>query len=311
MTAKKISELTAATEAQIYNDIVLPIVSGGATLKAAARSDLFWALVPDGAGVHNGIYRGKDITADHLSGAMSANIANGTFRNIFIGDYIEMEMTSEFGTEKVRWLVAAINYFKHRTDVDITQNHIVLVAEDCFKDFQKMNSSNTTTGGFAGSEMYTTTLPKYDTAITNAFGSKHVLSYHQLLTTSTNTTTPSMAGANFVGCSNNWAWANGSDSNPHVTKLNLMSEPQLYGTKVYSSSFYDIGINNSQFPLFVQIPEKIRCGRGFNAFANARSFFCLSSVVSTTSFAVCASYGEASLNGASGSSGVRPYFLYK
>jgi hypothetical protein len=174
-----------------------------------------------------------------------------------------------------------------------------------------MNSSNTTAGAFAGSEMYITTLPKYDTAITNAFGSSHILEYHQLLTTSTNTTAPSMAGNNLTGCSNNWAWANGSGSNPHVTKLCLMSEPQIYRTCALSSSFYDIGINNSQFPLFAQLPEKIRCGRGFNAVTSARHYFWLSSVVSTTTFAYCGINGVATNDGASNSYGVRPYFLFK
>ena len=260
---------------------------------------------------HNKVNTCKNLLQKYTLDELSMMISTGNFDDIYVGDYIEMEMTSDYGTEKVRWLVAAIDYFRHRTDSEILDHHIVLVAEDCFKNQNRMNSSNTTANGFAVSEMYTTTLPKYDTAITNAFGSSHVLSYHQLLTTSTNTTAPSMAGNNLTGCSNNWAWANGSGSNPHVTKLCLMSEPQLYKTTVMSSSFYDIGINNSQFPLFAQMPEKIRCGRGFNASVSARSNFWLSSVVSTTNFAFCNSRGDATNYGASYSNGVRPYFLFK
>jgi len=259
---------------------------------------------------HNLVHTCKNLLQKYTLDELSMMIFTGNFDDIYVGDYIEMEMTSTYRTEKVRWLVAGINYFKHRTDVDITTNHIVLVAEDCFVDQHKMNSSNVTTGGYASSSMYMTVLPNYDTAITNAFGSSHVLSYHQLLTTSTNTTAPSMAGNNLVGCSNNWAWATGATNQPHVTKLNLMSEPQLYGAKVLSSSFYDIGINNSQFPLFAQMPEKIRCGRGFNAVTSARNTFWLSSVVSTTNFAYCYNAGLANYNGASYSFGVRPFFLF-
>jgi len=260
---------------------------------------------------HNKVNTCKNLLQKYTLDELSMMISTGNFDDIYVGDYIEMEMTSDYGTEKVRWLVAAIDYFRHRTDSEILDHHIVLVAEDVFKTQHRMNSSNTTTNGFAGSEMYVTTLPKYDTAITNAFGSSHVLSYHQLLTTSTNTTAPSMAGANYTGCSNNWAWANGSGSNPHVTTLCLMSEPQLYKTTVFSSSFYDIGINNSQFPLFAQLPEKIRCGRGFNAVTSARNTFWLSSVVSTTYFVSCSTNGTAANSGASSSYGVRPYFLFK
>jgi len=92
--------------------------------------------------------------------------------------------------------------------------------------------------------------------------------------------------------------------------LNLMSEPQLFKTTILSSSFYDIGINNSQFPLFAQLPEKIRCGRGLNSSWSARNNFWLSSVVSTTTFADCANDGAAGNYGASANLGVRPYFLF-
>jgi len=259
---------------------------------------------------HNKVNTCKNLLQKYTLDELSMMISTGNFDDIYVCDYIEMEMTSDYGTEKVRWLVAGINYFKHRTDVDITTNHIVLVAEDCFVDRQKMNSSNTTTGGYASSSMYMSILPKYDTAIENAFGSSHVLSYHQLLTTSINTTAPSMAGNNLTGCSNNWAWATGSGSNPHVTKLNLMSEPQLFGAKINSSSFYDIGINNSQFPLFAQLPELISCGRGFNAINERRIYYWLSSVASTSSFATCTIHCYATNNSAFDNYGVRPYFLF-
>ena len=260
---------------------------------------------------HNEINTCKNLLEKYTLDELSAMISSGNFDDIYVGDYIEMEMTSTYTTEKVRWLVAAIDYFKHRTDVDLLDHHIVLVAEDCFVDAQKMNSSNTTAGGYASSSMYMTVLPNYDTAITNAFGSSHVLSYHQLLTTSTNTTAPSMAGNNFTGCSNNWAWTTGATNYPHVTKLNLMSESQLYGTKVLLSSFYDIGINNSQFPLFKQLPEKIIAGRGFNASVNVSLNFWLSSVVSTNRFAYFSGSGYAYNSVASNNLGVRPYFLFK
>ena len=303
MTAKKISELTAATEAQIYNDIVLPIVSGDATLKAAARSALFWALVPDGAGVHNGIYRGKNITADFTSGAMSTNIANGTFRNIFIGDYIEMAMNSSIGgSETVRWLVAGLDYFLRCGSTDITAHHVVLVPEDCFKTAAKMNSSNTTVGAYVGSEMYTTTLPAYATAVVNAFGSSHILSHTDLLATAMTAATASMAGAGLTGASTSWAWQ--SDR-----KIDLLSEPMVYGGTVCSSSLYDVGCGKSQLPLFTLRPELIQCGSGLGS--TGRSYWWLRAVASSANFAYVHSYGSATNNGASNAVGLRPFILVK
>lgn len=263
------------------------------------------------AATHNRVNTCKNLLAYYTLDELSTMISAGTFDDIYVGDYIEMEMTSDYDTETVRWIVAAINYFKDRGNPVTTDNHIVLVAEDCFKTKQKMNSSNTAAGGYASSSMYITVLPKYDTAITNAFGASHVLSYVQMLSTSIDSSAQSMAGANFVGCSNNWAWVDGSGSNPHITKLNLMSEPQLYGTTAFSSSIYDISINNSQFPLFAQIPEKIQCGRGFNASENSRLGFWLSAVACYDAFAQCSSGAIANRYGASSLYGVRPYFLFK
>lgn len=259
---------------------------------------------------HNLVHTCKNLLQKYTLDELSMMISTGNFDDIYVGDYIEMEMTSEYGTEKVRWLVAGINYFKNVTLEAITRNHIVLVAENSFSNLHQMNSSNTTAGGYAASSMHTTVLPKYDTAITNAFGSNHVLSYYQSLSTSINTTAPSMAGNNFTGCSNGYKWVTGASDSLHVTKLNLMNEPQLYGMTCMSSSFYDIGINNSQFPLFAQIPEKKICGIGFNSSLNVRYDFWLSSVVSTTNFAYQAVNGRITSVGASANCGVRPFFLF-
>lgn len=300
----KISELTAATEAQIYNDIVLPIVSGGnITLKAAARSALFWALIPDGAGVHNGIYRGKDITADFNSGAFSANVANGTFRNIFIGDYIIKEITSSLGgTETVKEIVADLDYLLRCGSTDLTAHHVLLLPEDCFKTAARMNSSNTTVGAYVGSEMYTTTLPAYATAITNAFGSAHILSHTDFFSTAMTAATASMAGGGLTGASTSWAWQ--SDR-----KIDLLSEPMVYGGTVCSSSFYDVGCGKSQLALFRLRPDLIQCGSGYNS--TGRSNWWLRAVASSANFAYVANFGIANAYGASSALGLRPFILVK
>ena len=252
---------------------------------------------------HNKIKDCKNLLQKYTLDELSMMISTGNFDDIYVGDYIEMEMTSDYGTEKVRWLVAGIDYFLHRSNTEITDHHIVLVAEDCFKTQHRMNSTNTTAGGFAGSEMFTTTLPKYNTAITNAFGSSHIITYNNLLSSSMSSTIPSMAGNNYTGASNGWAWTS--------TTLCLMSEPQLFGTLSLSSSYYDIGINNSQFPLFAQMPEKIRCEYGFNGSINAIHRFLLSGVASATTFCHCSSDGNAAYTSATASYGLRPYFLFK
>lgn len=286
------------------------------TISANAQIDETWFGVPDKdapvastrdyyyVAKHNRVNTCKNLLAYYTLDELSAMISAGTFDDIYVGDYIEIEMTSDYGTEKVRWLVAAINYFKYKTD-DNLANHIVLVAEDCFKNKEKMNSTATTAGGFASSSMYITVLPKYDTAITNAFGASHVLEYHQKLSNSVDSNLPSQIGGGFVGYADSSIWATGETDHPHVTKLCLMSEPQLYGVIMVSSSYLDYEINNIQFPLFAQIPNKIKCGIGLDATQNTSESFWLSAVVSNTWFAGGIYHGAATNHG------VRPYFLFK
>ena len=304
MTAKKISALTAATEAQIYNDIILPIVSGGITLKAAARSALFWALVPDGAAVHNCIYRGKDITADHTSGAMSTNIANGTFRNIFIGDYITMKDPLDT-TKNMRWRVAHLDYYLHAGSTETTAHHVVLVAEDASATTAKMNDSNTTgvtswtKGAYLGSKMWNETIPTINTNLESTFGAAHVLSHQTLLSNAMTAATASKAGAGLAGASTGWEWI--------ATKANLLNEEQVYGTSVCASSYFDTGVDNRQLALFAMDPDKFVAGKGLNG---ARQTYWLRTVASSTYFAFVTSVGFAYYYGASNSIGVRPLFCY-
>ena len=304
MTAKKISDLATATEAQLYNDIILPIVSGGVTLKAAARSALFYALVPDGAAAHTGIYRGKDITADHTSGVMSAHISDGTFRNIFIGDYITAKDPLDM-SRSMRWRVADINTQIHMGGTEITRNSVTLVAEDCSYTLAQMNTSNTTgvtswtKGAYLGSKMWNETIPTINTNIESMFGASHVLTHSELLSNAMTAATPSMAGAGFTGASTGWEWVN--------IKANLLSEPQVYGSSVCGSSFYDVGTGHRQLPLFQLDPDKIVAGRGLNG---SRQYYWLRAVASSTNFAGVNTDGTAYYAGASTSVGVRPLFLY-
>ena len=79
-----------------------------------------------------------------------------------------------------------------------------------------------------------------------------------------------------------------------------MSEPQLYGTTVFSSSFFDVGVKKRQFALFRHDP----------ALMNIRASFWLSAVTSGTAFAHCDGGGYANTWSASDVRGVRPHFLY-
>ena len=151
-----------------------------------------------------------------------------------------------------------------------------------------MNSSNITTGGYTGSEMYTTNLDDAKTLINNAFGSAHILNHRQYLTTTVANGRPS-AGSWF-------------DST-----VELMTEQNVYGGKVFAPTSDGSTVptvhtvDKSQFPLFALEPSRI----------TNRATYWLRDVVSADYFADVTAGGTADYSAASHSYGVRPAFSIK
>ena len=86
------------------------------------------------------------------------------------------------------------------------------------------------------------------------------------------------------GCSNNWDWKDDQ-------YISLMSEVQLYGSVIWSSSGYDTGEANEKLALFNHIrPNKL--------FGNRNIW--LRDIASATRFADLDSTGDANIYGASG-----------
>ena len=276
-----------------------PVLSDNST-KVATTAFVQQIIKPQNtAAAHNGIYRYEacPFTPEQLS----TKLGNGDFSDLYIGQYIDKEMTSSVGgTETVRWMFAGFDSFLNNGDTATTNHHIVMVPENCFKTAHRMNPSNDTTGAYKGSEMYTTTLPAYLTAIKNAFGASHVLKFRSLLTKTMTPTTPSMAGAGRNGASTDWEWTD--------CELRLLSEPAVYGGMVHSSSFYDVGEFNQQLPLFRLAQDKKVAMLGHGS--SARYAWWLSAVGYSAAFCLVSGIGDAYDHGASVARGVRPAFLF-
>ena len=154
----------------------------------------------------------------------------------------------------------------------------------------QMNSTDITTGGFQGSAMHNTVLPTVVNNIRRVLGS-YLAPMHVLTTNTVNTSIPSMAGAGWTGASVNWSW--------ETVYATLMSEIQVYGSTVFSSSFFDIGEACFKLPVF-----------NFISFVEySRSAFWLRSVSSSPDFALANYSGVADGYYASTSLGVRPLIL--
>ena len=260
-------------------------------------NEQFVNVFSNSAAAHNSIYRGKNLTNVYTVDEICQRISAGTFEDLYVGDYFDISITTDLGgTETVRCILAGFDIFWNNGDTAFTKHHAVIVPKDCFKTKSKMNDTNVTTGGYVGSAMYTTVLPVYQAALQKALNN-HILSHRELLTTAVSTTGNSNAGAGLTGYASNWVWKD--------CLIRLMSEIQVYGSTVLSSSFYDTGNANIQFPLFRLAPNLKVAGLGHNG---SRMWYWLSAVVSAAAFAGCANYGSSVNLFAAGDGGVRPYF---
>jgi hypothetical protein len=234
----------------------------------------------DGAGAHNSIYRGKYLGAE-VTAEQYAHIADGTFKDMYIGDY--------WTINGVNYRIGHFDYWLRTGDTECTTHHILIVSDPRLS-VGKMNSTNTTAGGYVGSDLKTgandnTALATAKNIITTAFGSAHILTHREFFANAVANGKPS-AGA----------W--------YDSDIDLMNENMVYGTNIFSphsdgsaipSAFT---IDKTQIKLFAERPDLI----------TTRGHWQLRDVVSNTTFASVGTQGDAGYSYASNSIGIRPAF---
>lgn len=268
--------LTAEDIANIYATVKLDNVSADSIFNLQ-NCDLSEQEITET--LHNNIFRGHDLLnyfadLDELQTA----VASGDFSKIYIGDYVEQTITYSGTQYTTKYRVAGINTFKNYGDTALTRNHLVLIPDLLFN--AQMNTSNTTSGGYVGSMMYTTVLPSLLTALAGSSSTPFygkIISHREL----------------FPNAENSWAWYDNS--------LCLLSEMEAYGSRIFASYGHSIGFY-AQMPLFKLNPDYIS---KFN-----RHIIWLRSVYGSAHFCYANSYGFATTNDASNSYGVRPRFLF-
>jgi hypothetical protein len=227
------------------------------------------------AGAHNSVYRGISLGTSVTTAQWTA-ISNGTFEDMYIGDY--------WTINDVVWRIAAFDYYLTTGDTACNTHHVTIVPDTVLYT-AKMNDTNITTGGYVGSKMYTQGLADAKTAINNAFGSAHILSHRQFL-----------CNAVTDGYPSGGSW--------YDSKVELMTEENVYGGKVFApmgngaTIVSNYTVDKSQYPLFVHDPHMI---------SNRQNFW-LRDVVSAAAFAYVHPVGIAAYDNASSGRGVRPAF---
>ena len=224
---------------------------------------------------HCNVFRGKNLGGG-VSSAQKAAIKDGSFDNLYIGDY--------WFNNGVNWRIGDMDYFLRCGDTDFTRHHLVIVPDTPLYS-GKMNETHTTEGGYVGSLMYKSGLDQAKTAIAAAFG--------DLVTTHRDI----LCNAVSNGRQSGGGWFDST--------VELMCERMVYGNSVFQpgcdGSFipYNYTTGKSQFALFRMAPQYI----------SNRQWYWLRDVVSATYFARVNDVGYAYCNSAGIVGGVRPYFV--
>ena len=247
---------------------------------------------------HNNIYRGANLLSGHFASisAVISAISKGDFSDIYVGDYIPASYTVDGEKKTANFRIAGINTLKARDGAWGTQSPNVCIVPDTLGS-SSMNDTDTTAGGYVGSKMYTTVLPKYYNALAGSASCPfygHILKTTERLTNAVDTNLTVSGYAGWKGAVNGVVdYAN--------QNLTLMSEIEVYGCKNWSSTGWDDETMCVQLPLFKLKPEIITL--------NGSLWFWLRSVAYSPAFCISATLLGASCGGASFVAGVRPRFF--
>lgn len=233
--------------------------------------------IMDNAATHNMVYRGKALGTSVTSEQWAA-IKAGTFKDLYLGDY--------WSIGGMDYIIAAFDYWYKCGDTACNTHHAVVIPRSQLYTY-KFNPTNTTEGGYVGSDLYKNGLTQAKTTFNTAFGSAHILNHREYLVNAVTNGKPT-----------------GSDW--YDSTVDLMNENMIYGGRQFSpmpdgtdpwNTCRNYTIDKSQLPLFRLAPWM----------SFVRDQWCwLRDVVSAAYFAYCGGYGLASCGYASAAAGVWP-----
>ena len=199
--ARRLGKTTAATEAAWLDELK-------AGTEYTALKNAVASLIADGAGNHNAYFFNESMGA--FTDEISANIRNGSFKNIFPGKYfsfsnipyryLDANDEEQESTYSGTMRIMDLDYFLRCGDTDLGTHHIVVVPDTPMYSAQMNNTEsgvyeagavNTTEGGYVGSDMRTKNLRRAEAIFKACFGEDHILPHREYLVNAVNNGKPS------------------------------------------------------------------------------------------------------------------------
>lgn len=269
-----LSELTQVNALVSGNKLLVGTTEGN---KAIAAEDALFAMLDSFAPVElrRVLFRGKNL-GTALTAVQKAAIKDGSFKGMFLGDYWSIGGRI--------WRIVDMDYWYNCGDTAFTSHHLVIMPDEALYNAQ-MNTTNITTGGYVGSEMYKKNLANAKTIVNAAFQGS-VLTHREHLCN---------AVAN--GKQSGGAWFDSS--------IELPSEIMMYGHIHFGNASDGNTIPNIYTPSKTQLALFMVCPRFITDRSHAQW---LRDVVSSAFFAAVNLGGDSYCNYASDSRGVRPVF---
>lgn len=201
--------------------------------KNVYKFDHIWSSEPPinmaGANAQNAKYRGKSLGA--FTEDYATKIKNGVFDSMQVGD----TFTQNGHTYKI----GGFNYLCGAEQNPNLRNHLIMVMGQ--SDGPAMNPSDTTAGGFAGSDMWKSYFPTIVNQLKADFGN-HLLTWNEFLTTGTDGNAANQGKYFAVQAS-------------MMNTVMYWGSPSKYSTSSGGKN-WNTGIENKQLPIMKLHPDE-------------------------------------------------------
>lgn len=176
--------------------------------------------------MHRNVFRGKCLGESITEEQMIA-IRKGSFRNLYVGDYWEINGT--------KYRIADINYWRNvgYPESEKVQKPHILIVPDTILGSGQMHTSNSTSGGYKSSTMKNARLNQIANSLPDAF--KNILISHRMF----------------------------SDGTWITASIDLMNDVMVHGTYICTDNSNKQTSDTQQLSLFRLCPELKSIGQNY------------------------------------------------